>query len=653
MQSAPPPLLCYRSCMPGLPQNESGEKGGKDREPLHDAGSPQPRQLENGHPSSSRGIRAPMLRSLKEYLSSLMEISRRRLIAAILMMSLTSFTEGLGVVLLFPILQVAGFNLTNQGHVGHYTAEVQQFLRWSGLRPSLWLATLLSCFMLLMALRSLFGRAQAVFTSSTVMSFEMALSRRLYAAVINADWRFLVRRRSSDFTHALTAELTRVSICTSLLISTLSNTILAVVYIAVALKLSAGTTLMVLAAGTALLLASGGWMRAAHASGTALSDSMSEVYSAATEHLQNLKAMKTYGAQATDLEMFSSLESEALEQNLRSVRSQGASSFWFEFGSLLVLGSVIFMSLQILRVGPASMLLLLAVFTRLMPRLAMVNSQLQDFLLELPAFGNVNAIMEDCLRHAEADGSFGPAPELTRELRFENVSFAYEHGRPAVLDRVSLVIPAGNITAINGPSGSGKSTLGDLVNGLLTPDAGRILVDGEELTPQRAHAWRSTVGYVAPDTVLFHDTIRANLLWARPAATEEEMREALQQSAADFVFDLPSGLDTLVGDRGTLLSQGQRQRIALARALLRRPALLILDEATNSLDRENERRIIEAIERLKGNTTVFVITHQAQALAVAQGIYILEAGKIVETGAWESAVQADATPRPFVIADSP
>src|ERR1700691_917502 len=257
-------------------------------------------------------------RPTMEYVSSLIRIARWQLLAAVLIMTFTSLTEGLGVALLFPILQVAGFNLANQGHVGHYTGEVRDLLVLSGLRPSLWLATLLLIFMLLMALRSLFSRIQSVLTFRTALGYELALSRRLYQAIISADWLFLGRRRSSDFTHALTAELARVATCTYLLIGTMSNAILALVYIALALKLSAGMTSLVLATGALLLLLSRRWMRAVHQSGTAVSESVSEVYAAATEHLQNLKAMKFYDAQTSDFAMFSSLQSRALEQSLRS-----------------------------------------------------------------------------------------------------------------------------------------------------------------------------------------------------------------------------------------------------------------------------------------------------------------------------------------------
>jgi ATP-binding cassette subfamily C protein len=580
---------------------------------------------------SATSSRHPVL----QYISSLISIARWQLCAAVVLMTITSLTEGLGVALLFPILQVAGFNLANQGHVGHYTGEVRALLEHSRLPPTLWLATLLLIFMLLMALRSLFSRVQSVLTFRTALTYELALSRRLYQAIINADWLFLVRRRASDFTHALTAELARVATCTYLFIGAMANAILALVYIALALKLSAGMTSLVLAAGAVLLLVSRRWMRAVHQSGTAVSESVSEVYAAATEHLQNLKAMKFYDAQTSDLAMFSSLQSSALQQSLNNTRSQAAAAFWFEAGSLIVLGAIIFASLQILNVAPASILLLLAVFTRLIPRLAAGQNQLQAFLSELPAFENIMEMNRECVANAEVPAASGVAPSMAHEIRLEGVGFRYDAQRPLVLDDLSLTISAGKVTAIVGSSGAGKSTVADLVNGLLSPNAGQVLLDDAELTPEAARAWRRHVGYVAQDTVLFHDTVRANLQWAKPDASEPEMAESLHLAAAEFVFDLPRGLDTTVGDRGMLLSHGQRQRIALARALLRKPGLLILDEATSSLDLENEKRILDAIKRLQGRTTVLLIAHRVSAIQRAEMIYVLENGRVAESGDWQ------------------
>jgi ATP-binding cassette subfamily C protein len=178
--------------------------------------------------------------------------------------------------------------------------------------------------------------------------------------------------------------------------------------------------------------------------------------------------------------------------------------------------------------------------------------------------------------------------------------------------------------------------LADLLMGLLMPDAGEILIDGQPLQAQQIHSWRQSVAYVPQETFLFHDTVRANLLWTRPQASDEELWQILRLAAAEqFVAELPDSLETVVGDRGVRLSGGERQRIALARALLCKPSLLILDEATSALDTEHERRIQQAIDSLHGELTIVVIAHRLSTVRHADKIAVMENGKIVEMGSWE------------------
>jgi len=196
------------------------------------------------------------------------------------------------------------------------------------------------------------------------------------------------------------------------------------------------------------------------------------------------------------------------------------------------------------------------------------------------------------------------------------------------------------MTALVGASGAGKSTLADLTLGLLTPNTGRVLVDGEPLTGDRLAAWRNSIGYVPQEPFLFHDTIRANLLWARPDATEEDLRVVLRAAAAEeFVTRLPQGLDTVVGDRGVRLSGGERQRLTLARALLRRPTLLVLDEATSSLDHENERLVQEAIAKLHGELTLVVIAHRLSTVQQAEQVVVMGEGRVLESGSPDELIQ--------------
>jgi ABC-type multidrug transport system fused ATPase/permease subunit len=189
------------------------------------------------------------------------------------------------------------------------------------------------------------------------------------------------------------------------------------------------------------------------------------------------------------------------------------------------------------------------------------------------------------------------------------------------------------MTAIVGRSGAGKSTLIDLLMGLITPESGDVQIDNIKLTGENLPNLRKSISYVSQDPFLFNATIRENLLIIEHNASDGEIWEALEFSAAaDFVRELPNGLDTLIGDRGIKLSGGERQRLVLARAILRKPKILILDEATSALDTENESKIQEALERLKGSMTIVVIAHRLSTIRNADQVIVLDQGEIIQHG---------------------
>jgi ATP-binding cassette subfamily C protein len=216
------------------------------------------------------------------------------------------------------------------------------------------------------------------------------------------------------------------------------------------------------------------------------------------------------------------------------------------------------------------------------------------------------------------------------------VSLTYEGRTKPALSNITLNLPAYKTTAVIGRSGAGKSTLADMLIGLLQPDQGAILIDGIPLSTSHRKLWRQKVAYVSQDIFLSHDTIRNNLTWGKTQVSDAQLKDALKRASADFVFKLPKGLNTVVGDGGIRLSGGERQRIALARALLRDPWLLILDEATSALDRDNETRIMDSIEKLHGGYTVLMIGHRLLRLDLADQVIVLDEGKVIAEGPWQS-----------------
>jgi len=224
------------------------------------------------------------------------------------------------------------------------------------------------------------------------------------------------------------------------------------------------------------------------------------------------------------------------------------------------------------------------------------------------------------------------------DIRFDQVSFAYIEGKEVVHD-ITFDAPSGSVTALVGTSGSGKTTIAGLAASFLTPDSGKITIDGVDLSAVSLSSYRRHLGVVLQDDFLFEGTIRENILFPRPEATEEQLQQAVRAAYVnEFTDRFEDGLDTLIGERGVKLSGGQRQRIAIARAILADPKIIILDEATSNLDTESESLIQKSLSELMHGRTTFVIAHRLSTIRQASQILVIEKGRIVERGAHEELI---------------
>lgn len=228
---------------------------------------------------------------------------------------------------------------------------------------------------------------------------------------------------------------------------------------------------------------------------------------------------------------------------------------------------------------------------------------------------------------------------ISGDIAFDNVSFAYEEGKE-VVKNISFNAPAGSVTALVGTSGSGKTTIAGLAASFLNPDKGSITLDGTDLSKVKLESYRSHLGVVLQDDFLFEGTIRENILFPRPNASEEKLLEAVKAAhVQEFTDRFEQGLDTLIGERGVKLSGGQRQRIAIARAILADPRILILDEATSNLDTESETLIQASLKELMKGRTTFVIAHRLSTIRQADQILVIEQGQIVEKGLHDELIE--------------
>jgi ATP-binding cassette subfamily B protein len=218
------------------------------------------------------------------------------------------------------------------------------------------------------------------------------------------------------------------------------------------------------------------------------------------------------------------------------------------------------------------------------------------------------------------------------EIRFEDVVFAYDPER-IVLKGISFTVPAGKTVAIVGPSGAGKSTISRILYRFYDIKSGRVLIDGQDIRDVTQESLRNVIGIVPQDTVLFNDTVKYNIAYGRIGAGEADLKEAARLAQIDkFIVELPMGYESMVGERGLKLSGGEKQRVAIARTILKNPPILLLDEATSALDTGTEREIQSALNEVSRNRTSLVIAHRLSTVVDADEILVLDHGRIIERG---------------------
>ncbi len=541
-----------------------------------------------------------------------------RLAFLTLLIVLAGVTDGVGLALLVPLLNSLG--ATDAGTPNSLSAFLPRSL-----------AGLLGVFLAIVLIRALVAYARQVASARLAFDFAVALRVRAYAAIARASWSYLRRQRTADFHALFSTEIERVEHATYLLLEMPARLSILAAHFVVAFAIAPGFTALALAFGAALAWLMRHKLTESRRLGEFASQANTRVSREITEFLQALKLTKAYGAETQHITAFAEAARNAEGADLAAARLQANTRLLLDGVVAVALAGFLWLAATWVKLPLADLLVLILVFQRLLPMLQSVQELSQQFVHASPAYRAVAISIEACEAAADPqDISIQQPVTFEREIRLEGVHFGYGGDHPDVLRGVDLSLPAGSLTVLSGVSGAGKSTILDLLGGLMAPQSGRILIDGQDLTPQIAPAWRRSVGTMAQEAFLFHASIRVNLAWARPDASDEAMRDALQLAGlADFTAALPQGLDTVVGDRGANLSGGERQRLALARLLLRKPRLILLDEPASALDAGNEERILETIAGLKGRATILLVTHRPDAIAAADKYVTLVEGRLV------------------------
>lgn len=559
-------------------------------------------------------------------------IASWRGLLGLVLVGASSLVDGLGILL---VVQLVG--LATGGEVASFAGAGDMLARLvdhgsGALLP--WAFALVAGVVLL---RTLLLAWRQVIVTTLQLDYYIGKQREIVEALARAPWARLSALRHARVTHMLSGDVQRASEAAMGLIQTLVSFTLLAVQGALALAIEPRLTLLAAAFALVGLALSLPMLHAAHDVGEAVTDTQIELLNDTGQFLGALKLASSQNLQLRFARRFGEALAGVRDAELRYVRRQNRNRAFVTIVGLVVASGVVAVGIGAMAVPGATILALLLLFSRMAGPLHDLQAQMMTVVRTMPAHARISALYAELAVPDAAAGTAAkslPLHTTPPAIRFDGVVFRYgEAEGGGGLSGLSLDIPAGSFLGIAGRSGAGKTTFADLLVGLAAPQSGRVLVGGEEAALPAHPEWRDRLAYVTQDAFLMHDTVRANLLWIRPEASAAMIERALYLSCADEVIRrLPAGLDTVVGERGSLISGGERQRLALARALLREPDLLILDEATNAIDIQTEKTILERLDGLRSGMTIVMIAHRLESLAQCSSVAVIEGGRLAAQG---------------------
>lgn len=558
---------------------------------------------------------------LRQLVSRLWSYAGARAWWAACLMILSALLEGVGLLLLLPILGVI-----ISGPLDNFVGDA--LLRLGFETPTSQLVVLIGAFLLATMIRAQIIHVRDITLGKVNLGFAKAERVDVISRLAVAGWSQISALSHARVTSLIANDVPRASTAAQFLLRISVSVLMMLVNGAIAFALApdlVGLFVLILLLGALFL-----WFaqKDAFSLGDRVRNSAKAMMESTQNMLSGLKTALAQGSQARFVKEFSRVQDLVFDSQLDFQLSQSKARRFYAIASGflasgLVLGGIL------LEVEPTRLIVLVVVLSRLNGPLLQIQQSLQQLLFSLPSFVALLEIREQLPLSKLVDQTSQPRPEGALELR----DVSYRHVDGGGVGPVSFKIEPGEFLGISGPSGAGKSTLIDILAGLLSPQSGSINIGGKPMDAERSAAWQRHLSYLGQQVYLFNDTLAENLTWDTEKAQEEDIWNALEMAGvANLVRGLNQGLNSPLGESGSLFSGGERQRIALARALLRKPSFLILDEATSAIDIASEERVLARLAELPERPTIIMIAHRAESLAQCDRVIRLDAGRLVEEG---------------------
>ena len=577
-----------------------------------------------------------VFRQIAYYFSVYKKYLGSRLYIVFALSGLAAITEGFGIALLLPLIEMVGVGDGGGGkNQSNVKSGLQAVLNGMGIGDSMIGILFFIGFVFL--IKGLIVFSDNAYHSHLKSQLLREIKGLMFDQYSTMDYGYYSRRSTGHFINVINDQIAKLLVTFDTYKVFLSTGIMTLAYLCVALLLAWNFALMAIGAGFVLLFFFRLLNRYVHKLSRKTVREQTTLNKFLVQTIQSFKYLVST-AQISHLrkgvmnsvgKLSSYLRSQGLAQALTLAVNEPVTVFFI----LLV----IIIQITVLEAPLAPIFVVLVLFNRAMSQMIGVQNAWQRTLNHIGSLESVEREFDILGKSQEPSGKI-PLNPLERGIELRQVSFSYGSKSPNVLSDINLTIHANTTVAFVGESGAGKSTLVDMLTLLLKPRRGEILIDRTPSDKVDLKSWRSQIGYVSQETVVFDDTIANNIcMWKGDYNTDADVRRRVEYAAGQayaehFIRQLPNQFSTLVGDRGVRLSGGQRQRLFLARELYKNPRLLILDEATSSLDSETEHYIQESIEALKGSITVVIIAHRLSTIKNADYIYVLDKGRVIEQG---------------------